>query len=102
MRPACSGCQPRFVEQAHRPLREEGIGLRCQIQVRNECRIVWSKISEILHERIIFLLVVIIICAGYPVEIGIVVGQERSEEHTSELQSIMRISYAVFCLTKKK
>src|SRR3546814_5490637 len=25
----------------------------------------------------------------------------RSEEHTSELQSIMRISYAVFCLTKK-
>src|SRR3546814_6590447 len=27
--------------------------------------------------------------------------QQRSEEHTSELQSLMRISYAVFCLTKK-
>src|SRR3546814_3034533 len=27
---------------------------------------------------------------------------DRSEEHTSELQSIMRISYAVFCLKKKK
>src|SRR3546814_6279114 len=27
---------------------------------------------------------------------------ERSEEHTSELQSLMRISYAVFCLTKKQ
>src|SRR3546814_1787128 len=27
---------------------------------------------------------------------------ERSEEHTSELQSLMRISYAVFCLNKKK
>src|SRR3546814_1937467 len=27
---------------------------------------------------------------------------DRSEEHTSELQSLMRISYAVFCLTKKK
>src|SRR3546814_6905080 len=26
----------------------------------------------------------------------------RSEEHTSELQSLMRISYAVFCVTKKK
>src|SRR3546814_3462636 len=26
----------------------------------------------------------------------------RSEEHTSELQSLMRISYAVFCLTKKQ
>src|SRR3546814_7395931 len=30
------------------------------------------------------------------------VGDERSEEHTSELQSLMRISYAVFCLKKKK
>src|SRR3546814_4318147 len=29
-------------------------------------------------------------------------GTWRSEEHTSELQSLMRISYAVFCLTKKK
>src|SRR3546814_19074170 len=29
-------------------------------------------------------------------------GALRSEEHTSELQSLMRISYAVFCLTKKK
>src|SRR3546814_3912349 len=28
--------------------------------------------------------------------------QERSEEHTSELQSLMRISYAVFCLKKKR
>src|SRR3546814_8680297 len=30
------------------------------------------------------------------------VGATRSEEHTSELQSLMRISYAVFCLKKKK
>src|SRR3546814_7324729 len=30
------------------------------------------------------------------------VGKTRSEEHTSELQSLMRISYAVFCLKKKK
>src|SRR3546814_7224759 len=29
-------------------------------------------------------------------------GAFRSEEHTSELQSLMRISYAVFCLKKKK
>src|SRR3546814_12122457 len=48
---------------------------------------------------------------GGPAEIrGIDVGgqpvleavQLRSEEHTSELQSLMRISYAVFCLKKKK
>src|SRR3546814_5279067 len=29
------------------------------------------------------------------------IGRYRSEEHTSELQSLMRISYAVFCLKKK-
>src|SRR3546814_3661502 len=30
------------------------------------------------------------------------IPESRSEEHTSELQSLMRISYAVFCLKKKK
>src|SRR3546814_1935857 len=33
---------------------------------------------------------------------GIQITSVRSEEHTSELQSLMRISYAVFCLKKKK
>src|SRR3546814_8049323 len=33
--------------------------------------------------------------------IGGVLDRRRSEEHTSELQSLMRISYAVFCLKKK-
>src|SRR3546814_5784368 len=33
---------------------------------------------------------------------GFSVGEVRSEEHTSELQSLMRISYAVFCLKKIK
>src|SRR3546814_1209120 len=31
----------------------------------------------------------------------VAIGGDRSEEHTSELQSLMRISYAVFCLKKK-
>src|SRR3546814_5151159 len=34
--------------------------------------------------------------------VGLSRWQPRSEEHTSELQSLMRISYAVFCLKKKK
>src|SRR3546814_2638589 len=34
--------------------------------------------------------------------IGHSMGGTRSEEHTSELQSLMRISYAVFCLKKKR
>src|SRR3546814_7263905 len=36
-----------------------------------------------------------------PVVVGLAVYLLRSEEHTSELQSLMRISYAVFCLKKK-
>src|SRR3546814_1279442 len=35
------------------------------------------------------------------IKMGIGTGRCRSEEHTSELQSLMRISYAVFCLKKK-
>src|SRR3546814_9735045 len=40
---------------------------------------------------------------GQFVAVGVerVAAQVRSEEHTSELQSLMRISYAVFCLKKK-
>src|SRR3546814_7885525 len=42
--------------------------------------------------------------AGHDVDdpVGEGFGTVRSEEHTSELQSLMRISYAVFCLKKKK
>src|SRR3546814_10727057 len=44
----------------------------------------------------------IIICSIENVDpMGVHTG-DRSEEHTSELQSLMRISYAVFCLKKKK
>src|SRR3546814_5547854 len=40
--------------------------------------------------------------ARLPAEMPPLGGPVRSEEHTSELQSLMRISYAVFCLKKKK
>src|SRR3546814_9053756 len=42
--------------------------------------------------------------AFYPGRLRVIEGDalDRSEEHTSELQSLMRISYAVFCLKKKK
>src|SRR3546814_5551592 len=39
---------------------------------------------------------------GQPDLAGLAGVRLRSEEHTSELQSLMRISYAVFCLKKKK
>src|SRR3546814_1290972 len=43
-------------------------------------------------------------CDGHVLHFKLVNGfhAQRSEEHTSELQSLMRISYAVFCLKKKK
>src|SRR3546814_3398159 len=39
---------------------------------------------------------------GNPADRGLVQPRKGSEEHTSELQSLMRISYAVFCLKKKR
>src|SRR3546814_7948683 len=39
---------------------------------------------------------------GLPAARSICMATRRSEEHTSELQSLMRTSYAVFCLKKKK
>src|SRR3546814_6671654 len=44
---------------------------------------------------------VLLLLGSIPVFIGLAVVLPRSEEHTSELQSLMRISYAVFCLKKK-
>src|SRR3546814_2614762 len=41
-------------------------------------------------------------CAAAAAHSRIAAWKTRSEEHTSELQSLMRISYAVFCLKKKK
>src|SRR3546814_7884238 len=38
---------------------------------------------------------------SYRAPTGLAIVAQRSEEHTSELQSLMRISYAVFCLKKK-
>src|SRR3546814_10894458 len=59
--------------------------------------------AEALHQRVFLVATE----TGQTVQRGAIVGPlavvaERSEEHTSELQSLMRISYAVFCLKKKR
>src|SRR3546814_1918389 len=41
------------------------------------------------------------LCAAATQQYPAMLARKRSEEHTSELQSLMRISYAVFCLKKK-
>src|SRR3546814_5236942 len=53
-----------------------------------------------VHDRLLPLLSRIEAHTGVPTSIMIAIFG-RSEEHTSELQSLMRISYAVFCLKKK-
>src|SRR3546814_3136503 len=53
---------------------------------------VWLRIGGYWYPR-----------GGIPIDVFWQSGEPpRSEEHTSELQSLMRISYAVFCLKKKK
>src|SRR3546814_9454772 len=42
-----------------------------------------------------------LLLGGFAQRVEILPGVKRSEAHTSELQSLMRISYAVFCLKKK-
>src|SRR3546814_2049262 len=60
-----------------------------------------AALIEETMARIIRPTVAAIKAEGMPYK-GVLYAGLRSEEHTSELQSLMRISYAVFCLKKKK
>src|SRR3546814_3150077 len=71
------GCQPLSVSPALSPKRSNRIGSRMSV----------SRV-EVIRPPITTM------ASGLWIS--------RSEEHTSELQSLMRISYAVFCLKKKK
>src|SRR3546814_9785112 len=70
--------------------------------------VAWNAASHALHDNVDFTerCRAIVKSLGDAGLLDQVVPQEgvafRSEEHTSELQSLMRISYAVFCLKKKK
>src|SRR3546814_5760262 len=54
-----------------------------------------------LHQKLVQRLLALVIAVAQPCAAMTSHGVDRSEEHTSELQSLMRISYAVFCLKKK-
>src|SRR3546814_1161745 len=73
------------------------------------CQYIWvdrigsrrlDQFAELLHLALLQQLRPFVQCFQFRVEIPHL--SHRSEEHTSELQSLMRISYAVFCLKKKK
>src|SRR3546814_3875898 len=77
--PPCSGCR-NCVGRAHE---SDRLSLRIGISIPldlGQVRGIWLFASIMAHTH----------------------QRNRSEEHTSELQSLMRISYAVFCLKKKK
>src|SRR3546814_9814879 len=57
----------------------------------------WLRISPARPRQIRKTTPISVICGS-----ELILNVRRSEEHTSELQSLMRISYAVFCLKKKK
>src|SRR3546814_8146097 len=68
------------------------VGLRAvaDVALLDEVRGVAHRAGGVVEQRLL-------LCRGHQPE-----QVARSEEHTSELQSLMRISYAVFCLKKKK
>src|SRR3546814_9417959 len=76
----------RFIGRAFHGLQDRGGGmLEWNVQIRCNQPFGHQR-NDVIHMRI---------------RIDIVQANPRSEEHTSELQSLMRISYAVFCLKKK-
>src|SRR3546814_8255413 len=74
------------------PLRQPAAAARTLAQMRNADAWIFTSVNAVAHAQRLD--------AGvWPRTIA--VGAARSEEHTSELQSLMRISYAVFCWKKK-
>src|SRR3546814_4212983 len=86
--------------------------------LRTLAKVQGRQVIVAVHERPLFEYLALELSPAFPgdklitVELGrsaagstrydpTVIAFERSEEHTSELQSLMRISYAVFCLKKK-
>src|SRR3546814_2487838 len=83
-------------DRAHAQLHEQFLAVGAQV----------SRLFQPLRAHRPGLPAVAPVCSLGPLNVGrygaVASALERSEEHTSELQSLMRISYAVFCLKKKK
>src|SRR3546814_1301197 len=82
----------------NRPLSRLGFTLVEQPQIEQQFLTLWSQrgCGQAIAQRRRFLVLDHLLLGRVLRKHG------RSEEHTSELQSLMRISYAVFCLKKKK
>src|SRR3546814_8467685 len=78
--------------------RSPGIRGEEGLSPRDATRKAMKQITGAIVGITLVLTAVFVPMAFFPGAVGVI----RSEEHTSELQSLMRISYAVFCLKKKK
>src|SRR3546814_8315688 len=79
----------------HRRMARDGVLYFCRIDI------LAAGNDHVLHAINHIEIAVLVQIAGIT-GVHPAVAQRRSEEHTSELQSLMRISYAVFCLNKTK
>src|SRR3546814_6400410 len=70
-------------------------GLVLTLALACEAYLLIARVADATWAK--WLMVPVLVMGG-----ALAIGESRSEEHTSELQSLMRISYAVFCLKKKK
>src|SRR3546814_9451996 len=94
--PLLSETELRALIDWHRALVGIALGRRRTITISRDL----PQGHDGIGERTAILFTVIAGAAG-SLELHWALGNARSEEHTSELQSLMRISYAVFCLKKK-
>src|SRR3546814_6258527 len=85
-------CGP-LQEAGRRTIEGEELGSLLQFAVFNAMEICAAKSEEVAYY--------VRLARSYSSP-AVAAPKTRSEEHTSELQSLMRISYAVFCLKKKK
>src|SRR3546814_10341158 len=84
---ACRPCQNRAIAQTSENTMGFLQGKRALITGIASQRSIATGIADAMHRQ--------------GAELALTYQTERSEEHTSELQSLMRNSYAVFCLNKK-
>src|SRR3546814_6137785 len=90
------GAGPAFRRDARALARPRGVAVRRRCERAVDARRIACQMASRAHELVLRNLRAARPCARLsPV-------RRRSEEHTSELQSLMRISYDVFCLKKKK
>src|SRR3546814_9294761 len=87
--------QPRVMADKGQP------GLAVIQRLKDEI-LVFAVNDRLLGRPIVEINVVLIEHVVQTIDLDDAILVERSEEHTSELQSLMRISYAVFCLKKNK